>query len=76
MYTLVSADPTHDRAQGNIAYFDRLMTSDPEKYSDSESEGQQENIPETYEAMSERERYESLCREPWPIVSLSLTHSH
>ena len=46
-----------------------LMTSDPEKYSDSESEGQQENIPETHEEMSDWERYESLCREAWPIVS-------
>ena len=25
--------------------------------------------PDARESMSEKERYESLCREPWPLVS-------
>ena len=72
-----SADPTHSRAQGNIEYFERLMRSEPEKYANSESEGGQDETPEILEEMSEKERYESLCREAWPIVSPAVTsHMH
>ena len=65
----VSADPAHSRAQGNIEYFDRLMRADPDQYVDIDEERGEGEAVESREEMSEHERYESLCREPWPIVS-------
>ena len=70
-----SPDPTHSRAQKNIAYFDHLIKSDPDQYVnvDKEREGEREReSPETREKMSDYEKYESLCRGPWTLVS----HTH
>ncbi|CAI8018519.1 Prolyl 4-hydroxylase subunit alpha-2 [Geodia barretti] len=67
---LLQNDPTHTRAQGNIAYFERLIRSEPEKYVnevDERGEEEGEVSPDARESMSEKERYESLCREPWPL---------
>ena len=70
LFVPISPDPTHSRAQGNIAYFERLIRSDPEKYmSDSDERGEEtaggENkMVESRERMSEKERYESLCCAP------------
>lgn len=60
---LLQNEPTHTRAQGNIAYFERLMSSEPDKYIDVEEEEE----PESESEMTEHERYESLCRAPWPL---------
>ena len=73
MYTPFSPDPTHSRAQGNIAYFERVIRSDPEKYVNSDEEqeegGEREGDGQAKQYMSENERYKSLCRAPWPHVS-------
>ena len=45
------------------------MRSDPDKYVDGGNQLQQEGPPHNVEEMTEHERYESLCREAWPIVS-------
>ena len=55
-----STDPYHLRALKNQAYFDRLAADSPDKYIDNEKE---EYVSEEHKA------YESLCREPQPIVS-------
>lgn len=47
-----------------MAYFEDLATNSPNKYTDSELE---ESVSEEHEA------YESLCREPKPIVSPQLS---
>ena len=74
MYLFTFADPTHSRAQGNIDYFERLLHADPDKYIDvgGEREGGKEAGSER--EMSEHERYESLCREPWPLVSAPVAY--
>jgi prolyl 4-hydroxylase len=64
---LLQNDPAHSRAQGNIEYFDRLMRADPDQYVDIDEERGEGEAVESREEMSEHERYESLCREPWPI---------
>lgn len=52
-----------------------MIRSEPEKYinedDDRGEEGNKEEevTAEARENMSERERYESLCRAPWPLVS-------
>lgn len=40
------------------------MSSEPDKYVD----GEEEEEPESESDMTEHERYESLCRAPWPLV--------
>ena len=84
-------DPYHERARANIVFFDKMVAEDPVKYNtdteerrQGEGEGKEEG--EGREEMSEHERYESLCRAPWPIVSAAgwlwsavvtrFTHSH
>ena len=69
--TCLSADPTHSRAQGNMAYFEPLIQSDPNKYINSDEMARPWETPGDTgkEYVTERERYESLCRAPWPLVS-------
>ena len=73
--TALPADPGHARAQSNWEYYQYLMNSEPDKYVDIEDvEGRTETVesdsPEARERMTSTERYESLCRGPWPLVSL------
>ena len=46
------------------------MQTEPEKYVNIDDGSREEAVSE--EEMTEYERYESLCREPWPIVSSTL----
>lgn len=66
-------DPTHSRAQRNLAFYEELIRSQPEKFINMDDDGgeeEEELTEETIEAMTSYEKYESLCRAPWPLVSL------
>ena len=51
------------------------MRTKPEEYVDVDEERAGQNGAESEKEMSEHERYESLCREAWPIVSASASIS-
>ncbi|KAL2778794.1 prolyl 4-hydroxylase subunit alpha-2 isoform 3 precursor [Daubentonia madagascariensis] len=63
---LLSLDPSHERAGGNLRYFERLLEEEREKMLSNQTEaelGTQEGIYERpVDYLPEREVYESLCR--------------
>ena len=74
LYVSPPLDPTHSRALGNIEYFEGLIRSEPEKYvNEADDRGKEEEgvgkTADDRKSMSEKERYESLCRGPWDLVS-------
>ena len=78
VYFLVTTlDPTHARALSNVAYFEDMIRTEPDKYVNADDwrseEGDEEETEEARENMSNFERYQSLCRGPWPLVSLHHT---
>ncbi|CAI7999257.1 Prolyl 4-hydroxylase subunit alpha-2 [Geodia barretti] len=67
---MLQNDPTHARAQRNVAYFEELIRTEPEKYINQDDERGEEGEGETAESresMTQYERYQSLCRGPWPL---------
>nr|XP_044636359.1 prolyl 4-hydroxylase subunit alpha-2 isoform X4 [Equus asinus] len=63
---LLSLDPSHERAGGNLRYFERLLEEEREKPSSNQTEAElatQEGIYERpVDYLPERDVYESLCR--------------
>ena len=60
------AEPNHERALTNLAYFEGLRTNSTDKFTDAETDNDSE------EGYTEREVYEATCREGKPIVSVCL----
>nr|XP_012617564.1 prolyl 4-hydroxylase subunit alpha-2 isoform X2 [Microcebus murinus] len=63
---LLSLDPSHERAGGNLRYFERLLEEEREKTSSNQTEAELVALDGVYERpvdyLPEREVYESLCR--------------
>ncbi|XP_012513092.1 PREDICTED: prolyl 4-hydroxylase subunit alpha-2 isoform X4 [Propithecus coquereli] len=63
---LLSLDPSHERAGGNLRYFERLLEEEREKTLSNQTEAELAALEGVYERpvdyLPEREVYESLCR--------------
>ena len=61
------AEPNHERALSNLAYFKDVQASDPDKFVDAEITPPPSGTDRLQP--SEKEAYEALCREAKPLVS-------
>ena len=61
------AEPNHERALSNLAYFKDVQASDPDKFVDAEITQPPSGTDRLQP--SEKEAYEALCREAKPLVS-------
>lgn len=63
---LLSLDPSHERAGGNLRYFEQLLEEEREKTVSNQTKAEQETPDSIYERpadyLPERDVYESLCR--------------
>jgi hypothetical protein len=61
------AEPNHERALSNLAYFNDIQTNEPDKFIDAEMTPPPAGTDRL--EPSEKEAYEALCREAKPLVS-------
>lgn len=63
------AEPDHDRALSNIAFFEKIRTENPEKFVDAEiNTGKSMRSP--VEDYVERDVYEATCRQGKSLVNI------
>lgn len=79
-HSLLFLDPSHERAGGNLRYFERLLEEEREKQSLNQTEAVLATQGGLYERpvdyLPERDVYESLCRgEGVKLVSCGGGHS-
>lgn len=66
-FVLLLSEPTHERALSNLAYFEDIRASNPDKFIDAEMTPPPTGTDRL--EPSEKEEYEALCREAKPLVS-------